>query len=83
MDDAGNLCMASTGYIVQGWGVDENGDIVQGSVGGINVTAQDTFGAAATTLGRITGIIDSNDSELENKTGKQVTVDLYDKAGYA
>ncbi len=83
VDDAGNLCMASTGYIVQGWGVDENGDIVQGSVGGINVTAQDTFGAAATTLGRITGIIDSNDSELENKTGKQVTVDLYDKAGYA
>lgn len=83
VDDAGNLCMASTGYIVQGWGVDENGDIVQGSVGGINVTAQDTFGAAATTLGRITGIIDSNDGELENKTGKQVTVDLYDKAGYA
>ena len=82
VDDDGNLCMASTGYIVQGWGVDENGDIVQGTLGGINVTAQDTFGAAATTQGKITGIIDSNDGELENKTGKQVTVNLYDKAGY-
>ncbi|MCX4298167.1 MAG: flagellar hook-basal body complex protein [Lachnospiraceae bacterium] len=82
VDDAGNLCMASTGYIVQGWGVDENGDIVQGTLGGINVTAQDTFGAAATTQGRITGIIDSNDSQLEDKTGKVVTLGLYDKSGY-
>lgn len=85
VDDAGNLCMASTGYIVQGWGVDENGDIVQGSVGGINVTALDTFGAAATTEGRISGIIDKNDSDFENraKGGKAVTVDVFDKAGYA
>ncbi|MDE5823433.1 MAG: flagellar hook-basal body complex protein, partial [Lachnospiraceae bacterium] len=52
VDDAGNLCMASTGYIVQGWGVDENGDIVQGSVGGINVTAMDTFKADATKSAR-------------------------------
>lgn len=85
VDDAGNLCMASTGYIVQGWGVDENGDIVQGSVGGINVTALDTFGAAATKEGRISGIIDKNDSDFENraKGGKAVTVDVFDKAGYA
>ncbi len=85
VDDAGNLCMASTGYIVQGWGVDENGDIVQGSVGGINVTAIDTFGADATKQARISGIIDKNDSEFENRTkgGKSVTVDLFDKAGYA
>ncbi len=84
VDDAGNLCMASTGYIVQGWGVDQNGNIVQGNVGSISVTSLDTFGAAATTEARISGIIDANDSELENtKTGgKQVTVDVYDKAGY-
>lgn len=77
--------MASTGYIVQGWGVDQNGDIVQGSVGGINVTAMDTFEAAATKEARISGIIDANDSEFENraKGGKAVTVDLFDKAGYA
>lgn len=85
VDDAGNLCMASTGYIVQGWGVDENGDIVQGSVGGINVTALDTFGADATKQARISGIIDANDSEFENraKGGKSVTMDVFDKAGYA
>ena len=85
VDDAGNLCMASTGYIVQGWGVDQNGDIVQGSVGGINVTAMDTFGADSTKEARISGIIDANDSEFENraKGGKSVTVDLFDKAGYA
>ncbi|MDE7415009.1 MAG: flagellar hook-basal body complex protein [Lachnospiraceae bacterium] len=84
VDDAGNLCMASTGYIVQGWGVDENGDIVQGSVGGIHVTAMDTFKAKATTEARISGIIDANDSEFENraKGGKSVTVDVYDNAGY-
>ncbi|MDE7201743.1 MAG: flagellar hook-basal body complex protein [Lachnospiraceae bacterium] len=85
VDDAGNLCMASTGYIVQGWGVDENGDIVQGSLGGINVTAMDTFEADATKSARISGIIDKNDSEFEDraKGGKSVTVDVFDKAGYA
>ncbi|MDE6622283.1 MAG: flagellar hook-basal body complex protein [Lachnospiraceae bacterium] len=82
VDDAGNLVMASTGYIVQGWGVDQNGNIVQGSLGGINVTALDTFKAAATTQAKIHGIIDSNDGELENEHGKQVTVPVYDKAGY-
>ncbi len=82
VDDAGNLVMASTGYIVQGWGVDQNGNIVQGSLGGINVTAMDTFQAASTTQARIHGIVDSNDGELENEHGKQVTVPIYDKAGY-
>ncbi|MDE7272354.1 MAG: flagellar hook-basal body complex protein [Lachnospiraceae bacterium] len=82
VDDAGNLVMASTGYIVQGWGVDQNGNIVQGSLGGINVTAMDTFKAASTTQARIHGIVDSNDGELENEHGKQVTVPVYDKAGY-
>ena len=40
VDEAGNLCMSSNGYIVQGWGVDANGDIVQSSVGNINVMAK-------------------------------------------
>ena len=85
VDDAGNLCMASTGYIVQGWGVDQNGDIVQGSVSGIEVTDNDTFGAASTKEARISGIIDANDSEFKNraKGGKSVTVDLFDQSGYA
>lgn len=84
VDDAGNLCMASTGYIVQGWGVDRNGDIVQGSLNRINVNSMDTFEAAATTEARISGIIDANDSDFENtaKGGKTVTVDVYDKSGY-
>ncbi|MDE6915660.1 MAG: hypothetical protein K2P39_02525, partial [Lachnospiraceae bacterium] len=83
VDDAGNLVMASTGYIVQGWGVDENGNIVQGSLGGINVTTLDTFGADATKNAKINGILDAQDSELENKTGRTVTVGpIYDKAGY-
>jgi len=84
VDDAGNLVMASTGYIVQGWGVNQQGEIVQGNLGGINVTALDTFNAAGTTSARINGIIDSLDSALENRTsgGAKVTVPIYDRAGY-
>ncbi|MDE7184461.1 MAG: flagellar hook-basal body complex protein [Lachnospiraceae bacterium] len=82
VDDYGNLVMASTGFIVQGWGVDKEGNIVQGTVGPLNVTASNEALPEATTTGRITGIIDSKASELETENGYQVTMGIYDNAGY-
>ncbi|MDE7322548.1 MAG: flagellar hook-basal body complex protein [Lachnospiraceae bacterium] len=82
VDDAGNLCMASTGYIVQGWGVDANGDVQKGTLRPINTRAVDVFEADATTRGRISGILDSNSSEFQNENGRVVNVPVYDKAGY-
>lgn len=82
VDDAGNLCMASTGYIVQGWGVDKEGKIVKGSVGPINTNASNEFNADATKNAQMAGIIDKNDADLENKDGKIVNFEVYDNAGY-
>ncbi len=83
VDDYGNLVMASTGFIVQGWGVDKEGNIVQGTVGPLNVTASNEALPEATKNGRITGIIDSEDTtNLESKNGYQVTMGIYDNAGY-
>ncbi len=82
VDEAGNLCMSSNGYIVQGWGVDANGDIVQSSVGNINVMAKNSYEAAATTQTIIKGIVDKNDSEFQTANGKQVNVPVYDAQGY-
>ncbi len=82
VDEAGNLCMSSNGFIVQGWGVDANGDIVQSSVGNINVMAKNSYEAAATTQTIIKGIVDKNDSEFQSANGKQVNVPVYDAQGY-
>ncbi len=81
VDDDGNLVMSSTGYIVQGWGVDKEGKIVQ-TVGPLNVMGDNEAAPAATTQARITGIVDAEDAKLETEEGYQLSVELYDKAGY-
>ena len=81
VDDDGNLVMSSTGYIVQGWGVDKEGKIVQ-TVGPLNVMGDNEAAPAATTSARITGIVDAEDAKLETEEGYQLSVELYDKAGY-
>lgn len=82
VDDAGNLCMASTGYIVQGWGVDANGDVQKGTLRPINTRARNEFEADATTQGRISGILDSNSAEFQQENGRIVTLPVYDQSGY-
>ncbi len=82
VDDAGNLCMASTGYIVQGWGVDANGDIQKGTLKPINTRARNEFEADATTQGRISGILDSNSAEFQQENGRIVNLPVYDQSGY-
>lgn len=82
VDEAGNLCMASTGYIVQGWGVDANGDIIQGAVGNLNVMAKNSYSAASTTAATVSGIIDKTDPNLETKNGKIMNLQVLDNLGY-
>lgn len=82
VDEAGNLCMASTGYIVQGWGVDSDGNIVQGSVSNLNVMSRSTYDPAATTKATVSGIIDNNDTNLQTKNGKIMNLQVYDNLGY-
>ncbi len=83
VDDAGNLCMASTGYIVQGWGVDNEGRIVKGTVGPINTRTSNEYAADATQNAQIAGIIDRDDVALQTENGKIVNFEVYDSAGYA
>lgn len=82
VDKNGNLCMASTGYIVQGWSADEEGNIIKGSVGDINIMSKGTYTAAATTKATISGILDSNDSTLDTENGRLLNLAVYDSAGY-
>ncbi|MBD5470608.1 MAG: flagellar hook-basal body complex protein [Lachnospiraceae bacterium] len=82
VDEDGNLCMASTGYIVQGWGVDANGDIIQGSVSNLNVMSKSNYEPAYTTAATISGIIDATDSNLETKNGKIFNLQILDNLGY-
>jgi len=82
VDEAGNLCMASTGYIVQGWGVDEEGNIMKGSLGDLNVMSKSTYDAAATTSAKISKILDKEDTDLQTDQGKRLNIQVYDALGY-
>lgn len=74
--------MASTGYIVQGWGVDQDGAIIQGSVGNLNVMSRSTYTADATTTATASGIIDATDTNLETRNGKIMNLQVLDRRGY-
>ena len=82
VDEAGNLCMASTGYIVQGWQVGTDGNIMQGAVGNLNVMSRNTYTAAATTQASASGIIDQTDTNLETANGKIMNLQVLDNLGY-
>ena len=81
VDEAGNLCMASTGYIVQGWGVGSDGNIIK-SVGNLNVMSKSNFEPAYTTKASVSGIIDATDSDLETKNGRIMNLQILDNLGY-
>ena len=82
VDEAGNLCMASTGYIVQGWQADDEGNIIESSVQNLNVMAKNSYEAAATTMASVSGIIDATDATLETKNGKIMNLQVLDSMGY-
>jgi flagellar hook protein FlgE len=86
VDAAGNLCMASTGYIVEGWtNTDsETGAIIQDSVKPIKVlsASNETYPASNTTTATVSGIIDKYDDQLETDNGKIVNIQVLDDKGY-
>lgn len=85
VDAAGNLAMSSTGYNVMGWLPDPiTGNIVQDTVQRLQILSAEnlTSNPQATEKGRITGIIDRNDSNVLSATGKAMNFSFYDNLGY-
>ncbi len=85
IDGAGNLVMASTGYRVMGWQVDEEtGDIRSDVVSALQVMNRDNLTAPAesTTMGYASGILDKNDTDVRSSTGKIITLNFFDNLGY-
>lgn len=85
IDGAGNLVMASTGYRVMGWQVDdETGDIRSDTVSALQVMNQKnmTAPAEATTQGIASGILDKNDPNVHSSAGLVRTFSFFDQLGY-
>lgn len=85
IDGAGNLVMASTGYRVMGWQVDdETGDIRSDVVSALQVMNQKnmTAPAEATTQGIASGILDKNCADVHNSAGLVRTFSFFDQLGY-
>ena len=85
VDGAGNLAMTSSGYNVMGWQVDpETGNPKKDTVSPLQVMndANMTYDAAATTDGRVSGILDKNDTQVNSSSGRIMNLEFYDKKGY-
>lgn len=85
IDGAGNLVMASTGYRVMGWQVDdETGDIRSDTVSALQVMNREnmTAPAEATTQGIASGILDKNCSDVHSSAGLVRTFSFFDQLGY-
>ncbi|MDE5940158.1 MAG: flagellar hook-basal body complex protein [Lachnospiraceae bacterium] len=86
IDGAGNLVMASTGYRVMGWTVDEEtGEIQSGPVQALQVMSLEnqTAPAEATTMAVVGGILDKNDTNVHSKAGLVRTLQFFDARGYS
>ena len=86
IDSVGNLVMASNGYNVMGWGVDEStGEVKQDIVSPLRIMSADnmTYPPEATTLSYVSGIIDKNDVDAASEGGKLISLSFYDELGYA
>ena len=85
IDGSGNLVMASTGYRVMGWQVDEEtGDIRSDVVSALQVMNRDNLiaEAEATTRAYASGILDKNDTDVHSSKGKIMTLTFFDALGY-
>ncbi len=86
VDGLGNLATTSNGYNVMGWQVDpETMDIKQDTVSPLRIMSAEnmTYAPEATTRGRVTGIIDKNDTNVNSSSGKIMNFMFYDNLGYA
>ena len=85
VDGNGYLCMSSTGYTLQGWQVDANGNVIVDSVSPLQVMSpqNQTSAPESTTLAYVSGIIDKNDSNAnDDAVGRTITLGLFDDLGY-
>ena len=85
VDGNGYLCMSSTGYTLQGWQVDANGNVIVDSVSPLQVMSpqNQTSAPESTTLAYVSGIIDKNDANAnDNAVGRTITLGLFDDLGY-
>ena len=87
VDGAGNLAMTSTGYNVMGWlpDTDNPNNIKQDTVTALRIMAPDhlTYEPEATSKAYMSGIIDSNDTDVTSVSGKSVNLNFYDALGYS
>ncbi|WP_099468871.1 flagellar hook protein FlgE [Konateibacter massiliensis] len=85
VDASGNLVMSTTGYNVMGWQVSAaTGDIVKGTVSPLKVMATDnlTSSPEATSKAQLSGIIDTDNTDLNSANGSVMNLSFYDSVGY-
>lgn len=86
VDGSGNLCMSGTGYTVMGWQVDETtGSIRKDTVSALRIMQEKnlTSDPEATENATVTGVFDSNDSDLNSDSGLVKNLTFYDDLGYS
>ncbi len=83
VDGNGYLCMSSTGYTLQGWQVDNNGNIIKDAVSSLQVMSSSTKTSApeATTKAYVSGVLDKNDTQAAD-TGRIIQIGVFDDLGY-
>jgi len=84
VDGVGNLVMSSTGYTVQGWQADADGNIIQDRVSALRIMSAENmvYPPEATSLGYASGIVDKNDTNVNSTAGKVMSLAFYDDLGY-
>ncbi len=86
VDKAGNLAMTTTGYMVQGWGVDpETKGIKKDTVAPLRVMSEKNMTSAPepTTNGIVGGVLDKNTPVLQSEAGYIMNLNFYDSLGYS
>lgn len=86
VDAAGNLATTSNGYNVMGWQADEaTQTIKKDTVTALKImsAANKTYPPEETTKATISGILDKNDTNVNNESGRTVSMQFYDNLGYS
>lgn len=86
VDAAGNLAMSSTGYNVMGWQVDEKTmNIKKDTVTPLQIMGveHESYGAEYTQSATAGGILDWNDTDQGEASGKMMNLQIYDNLGFS
>ncbi len=86
IDGNGNLAMSSTGYLVQGWQVDEStGSIKKDTVSALRIMSalNQTSSPEATKNAYVSGVVDKNDVQVTSDSGYYMSLSFYDNLGYS